>query len=209
MQLERTERMKLPLQITYRDIESSPAISEHITRHADKLDQFCDRIMSCRVAIEAPNRHTHHGGKRYHVRIDLKAPGVELVASHTPPDIMQSDLYLVIDEAFADMKRQLEDYVRMSRWEVKRHNGTPHARVAKIFRERGYGFLEAADGREIYFHQNSVLRNRWDQLEVGTEVRFAEEDGDKGPQASTVDVVGRPRKAPTLATDDVERPSYI
>jgi len=203
--------MKLPLQITFRDIEPSPAISEHIKRRAEKLDQFCDRIMSCRIAIEAPDRHTHRGTKQYHVRIDLKAPGVELVSSHTPPDILASDLYIVIDDAFDDMERQLEDYTRMARWDVKRHRGTPHARVAKIFRERGYGFIEAADGREIYFHQNSVLRGKWDQLELGMEVRFAEEDGDKGPQASTVDVVGRPRKAPTMATDDVEpeRPSFI
>lgn len=201
--------MKLPLQVTFRDIDSSPAISEHIRRRADKLDQFCDRIMSCRVAIEAPDRHTHRGTKQYHVRIDVKAPGVELVSSHTPPDILASDLYAVIDDAFADMERQLEDYNRMSRWDVKRHRGTPHARVAKIFRARGYGFLEATDGREIYFHRNSVLRGKFDQLEVGTEVRFAEEDGDKGPQASTVDIVGRPRKAPSMATDEADRPSYI
>lgn len=201
--------MKLPLQITYRDIHSSKAISEHIHRRADRLDQFCDRIMSCRIAIEAPDRHTHLGGKRYHVRIDLKAPGVELVSSHTPSDLMKLDIYAVIDEAFTDMERQVEEYARKARWEVKRHNGSAHARVAKIFRDRDYGFLETADGREIYFHAHSVLRNKWDQLEVGAEVRFAEEDGDKGPQASTVDVVGRSRRAPTMATDEVERPSYV
>ena len=196
--------MKLPLQVTFRDLDSSLAISEHIKRRAEKLDQFHDRIMSCRVAVEAPDRHTHRGTPRYHVRIDLKAPGVELVSTHT----LSSDLHAVIDEAFADMERQLEDYSRRSRWDVKRHSGTPHARVAKIFRDRGYGFLEARDGREIYFHQNSVLRGKWDQLEIGMEVRFAEEDGDKGPQASTVDLVGKPRRAPTMATDEVERPSF-
>lgn len=201
--------MNLPLQITYRDIRSSKAISEHIARRADKLDQFCDRIMSCRVAIEAPNRHTHHGAKRYYVRIDLKAPGVELVSNHTPPDLMKTDIYAVIDEAFDDMERQIDEYNQMSRWDVKRHGGTPHARVAKIFRDRNYGFLEATDGREIYFHAHSVLRGKWDHLELGTEVRFAEEDGDKGPQASTVDVVGRARRAPTMATNDADRPSFI
>lgn len=205
--------MKLPLQITYRDMESSAAIDDHIRRRAEKLNQFCDRIMSCRIAIDAPTQSNssggQHGGRRFHVRIDVKAPGVELVSSHTPPDVLKSDFYAVIDAAFADMERQIEDYARRSRWEVKRHRGTPHARVAKIFRERGYGFLEARDGREIYFHKNSVLRDKWDQLELGTEVRFAEEDGDKGPQASTVDIVGRPRRYPTIGTDEVERPSFV
>lgn len=201
--------MKLPLQITFRDIDSSPAIQEHVQRRADKLDTFCDRIMSCRVAIEAPDRHTHKNGKQYRVRIDLKAPGIELVSSHTPPDIAAGDLHAVIDDAFADMERQLEDYNRMARWDVKRHNGTPHGRIAKIFRDRGFGFIEAQDGREIYFHCHSVLKNKWEHLEIGMEVRFAEEDGDKGPQASSVDVVAGPRRAPSMATDEVERPSFV
>jgi cold shock CspA family protein len=45
------------------------------------------------------------------------------------------------------------------------------------------------DGREIYFHKNSVLDDKFKTLEVGTEVRFAESNGDKGPQASTVVVL--------------------
>jgi ribosomal subunit interface protein len=200
--------MKLPLQVTFRDINSSTAISEHVKRRADKLDQFCDRIMSCRVAIEAPDRHTHRGNKQYHVRIDVKAPGVELVSSRTPQDVLESNLHAIIDDSFDDMERQLEDYNRMSRWDVKRHQGTPHARVAKMFRDRGYGFLETTNGREIYFHQNSVLRGKWDQLEVGMEVRFAEEDGDKGPQASTVDLVGKGRRAVAAVSDEGERPSF-
>jgi ribosomal subunit interface protein len=204
--------MKLPLQITFRDLESSPAVAEHVRRRAEKLDQFCDRIMSCRVAIEAPKRHTHHG-RQYAVRIDLTAPNVELVSNHVPPEIATGDLHVVIDKVFDDMERQIEDYAQRSRWDVKRHGRTPHARVAKIFRDRGYGFLEAEDGREIYFHKNSVLKQRFDMLEIGTEVRFAEEDGDKGPQASTVDIVGKsggkPRKPPTMATDEADRPSSI
>lgn len=200
--------MKLPLQITFRDLDSSPALADAVRRRTERLDAICDRLISCRVAIEAPNRHTHHGPSQYHVRVDVKAPGIELVSSHTPPDV-KPDLYVLIDQAFDDMERQVEDWVRMARWDVKRHGRSPHARIAKIFRARGYGFLEAPDGREIYFHKNSVLRNKWDQLEVGMEVRFAEEDGDKGPQASTVDVVGKPRRHPTMATDDVERPSFI
>ncbi len=201
--------MKLPLQITFRDLESSPWITDHISRRAEKLDQFSDRIISCRVAVEAPDHHTHRGGKRCHVRIDLKAPGVELVSNLTPPELLKGDLHAVIDAAFADMERQLEDYTRRIRLDVKRHEPTPHARVAKIFWDRGFGFLETSDGREIYFHANSVLRGKWDQLEVGMEVRFAEEDGDKGPQASTVDVVGRARKLQPTAAEEGERPSFV
>jgi len=61
----------------------------------------------------------------------------------------------------------------------------------KLFSEEGYGFLETPDGREIYFHRNSVIGSDFDRLEIGTEVRFAEETGEQGPQASTVTIVGK------------------
>lgn len=194
--------MKLPLQITYRDIDSSPAISDHIRRHGEKLDTFCDRIMSCRVAIEASNRHTTRFQKTYRVRIDVKVPHKELVSIHTPEDASAGNLYLTIDAAFAKMARELENYNRMSRWDVKRHTAMPRGVVTKLFHDRGYGFLE--DGtREIYFHEHSVQRHKFKNLEVGTEVRFSEEEGDKGPQASFVEPIG-----PSVSRE-VERPSYV
>jgi cold shock CspA family protein len=51
--------------------------------------------------------------------------------------------------------------------------------------------LTTSDGREIYFHSKAVIDGRFDGLRVGTEVTFAEEAGEKGPQASTVKPVGR------------------
>jgi cold shock CspA family protein len=56
----------------------------------------------------------------------------------------------------------------------------------------GYGFLMTPDGRELYFHRHSVLHDDFERLAVGTEVRFEEEEGEKGPQASTVQVVNKP-----------------
>jgi cold shock CspA family protein len=69
---------------------------------------------------------------------------------------------------------------------MKVHEGSPHARVTKLFPEEGFGFLETPDGREIYFHENSVLDSGFSALEIGTEVQFVEELGDKSPQATTV-----------------------
>ncbi|MCK4467404.1 MAG: cold shock domain-containing protein, partial [Desulfobacterales bacterium] len=52
----------------------------------------------------------------------------------------------------------------------------------------GYGFLTTPDGREFYFHKNSVLDDKFKVLKVGMKVRFVEELGEKGAQASTVKV---------------------
>jgi cold shock CspA family protein len=65
--------------------------------------------------------------------------------------------------------------------------------VKQIFPGQGYGFLESADEREIYFNQASVLDDHFSRLRVGKRVRFAEEMGEEGPQASTVKII-HPRK---------------
>ncbi len=57
--------------------------------------------------------------------------------------------------------------------------------------EEDYGRIETPDERVIYFHRNSVLDNAFDKLEVGSEVRFVEEMGERGPQASTLTLVGK------------------
>jgi ribosomal subunit interface protein len=173
--------MKLPLQITVRNVSLSEVAKADIHKKVAKLDSFYDRIMSCRVVVEAPHRH-HHQGVLYNVRIDMTVPGGELVVKREPHE----DIYVAIRDAFDAVQRQLKDYVRRQRGDVKAHDTVAHARVDKLFPEEGFGFLETVDGREIYFHRNSVLRGSFDLLEVGTEVRFAEEEGEQGPQASTV-----------------------
>ena len=58
--------------------------------------------------------------------------------------------------------------------------------IAALHPERDHGFIASADGREIYFHRNSVEGDKFDDLKAGQEVRFAEAVGDKGPQATSV-----------------------
>lgn len=182
--------MAAPVQVTFRDIPHSDAVASHVERRAAKLETFFDRIVRCHVVVEAPHRR-HLRGKRYHVRIDLHVPGRELVVSRNLEE-MKEDLHAAVDDAFGDAERVLEDYARQLHGEVKKRVGPPHGVVMRIFPERGYGFLEADDdGHEVYFHKNSVLHNRFDKIEVGTRVRYAEEAGDKGPQASTVEIVGK------------------
>ena len=67
------------------------------------------------------------------------------------------------------------------------------ALLKSLLINEGYGFLKTPDGREVYFHRNSVLDGRFEDLTLGSEVRFVEEVGEKGPQASTVALVGTKR----------------
>jgi cold shock CspA family protein len=184
--------MKLPIQISFHNLERSESIENRILEEAAQLDEFCNRIMSCRVVVDVPHRH-HEFGNVYQVRLDIKVPGEEIAVMNEPPehDPHYKDFNVAIRDAFESAARKLEDYVRRQRQDVKHHDIPPHGRVSKVFPQGGYGFIETPEGREIYFHANSVLDTKFDDLAIGTEVTFAEELGDKGPQASTVRILGR------------------
>jgi cold shock CspA family protein len=99
------------------------------------------------------------------------------------------DAHAAVDRAFDDAERRLDDWEQKLRGYIKSHRAPPLARVTKIFGDRGFGFLENEDGEEIYFHRNSVLREAFAALSPGVLVRYFEEPGDDGPQASTVEIV--------------------
>jgi cold shock CspA family protein/ribosome-associated translation inhibitor RaiA len=173
--------MQRPLKITSRDFHLTPPFEAEIREKAAALDSYYERISGCEVTVGAPVEHHRKGGP-FEVRVRLTVPNRELVANRQ----IEEGLAAAIREAFNAIRRQLEDYVREQRGSVKAHEPTPHARVSKLFQDQGYGFLRTPDGREVYFHSNSVLHGGFDKMEVGTEVRFAEEEGAEGPQASTV-----------------------
>jgi ribosomal subunit interface protein len=111
--------MQLPLQITFRNLDRSEAIEAGIREHAEKLERYCDRITGCRVVVAAPHKH-HQQGNHYHVRIDVTAPGAELVANREPNEHhAYTDVYVAIRDAFDAIRRQLEDYERRGRRQAK------------------------------------------------------------------------------------------
>ncbi len=180
--------MRLPLQITYRDMLPSEAVDRVIRERAERLDQFCDRITSCRVVVESRHHHRRQG-TLYHIRIDLTAPGDEIVVSRESAlHKTHEDIYVAIRDAFDAARRRLEDYVRRHRRQLKAHEAAPRGRIVRLDAINDYGFIETPDGREIYFHRNSVVDARFDRLTEGDTVRFHEEAGEEGPQASTVHV---------------------
>src|SRR3990172_8454807 len=153
--------MKLPLQITFRNMNASEEMEANIRKKAEKLDRFYDQVMSCRIIVEAHHKH-HHKGNLYHVRIDLTVPDGEL-----------------------------EDYSRRRQQHVKSHQTPSHGLISQLHPEEDYGMIETPDGREIYFHRNSTLNTGFEKLALGTEVRFDEEEGGRAPQESTVKVIGK------------------
>jgi cold shock CspA family protein/ribosome-associated translation inhibitor RaiA len=183
--------MQLPLQVTFRNLEHSDALEALVREKAARLDTFADQIMGCRVVIELAGKHHEHGNF-YEVRIDLTVPDEEIAVTREPGEYREyRDLQVALRDAFDAARRRLEDNVRRRRGLVKAHGAPPHGRVSRLFPDGEYGFIETPDGREVYFHRHSVLNEGFGRLRVSTDVVFVEEEGTKGPQASTVRVVGR------------------
>jgi cold shock CspA family protein/ribosome-associated translation inhibitor RaiA len=187
--------MAVPVQVTFRDFDSSPAVLAHVERRAQKLETFCDHIHRCHVVVEAPQHGHHVHGPRFHCRIEMHVPGrKELIVTRIPAD-HREDVHAAVDDAFGDAERCLQEHMRVLQAPLGERHGSPHGVVTKIFPDRGYGFIECEGRagakrpevlREVYFHRNSVVNGRFEKIAIGTRVRFSEEDGDKGPQASTV-----------------------
>jgi ribosomal subunit interface protein len=183
--------MQTPVQITFRNVDRSEAVEDRVKQLADKLERYFQPIIGCRVMIEANHRH-HHKGNIYHVRIDLTVPGAELVVSKEPGDNhAHEDVFVAVRDAFRAITRKLEDYARKLRLDVKHHETPPHGRISEIQPVQGGGLIETSDGREIQFWSTSVVNHDFEKLSVGDEVRFVESDGEEGPVASTVHVVGK------------------
>jgi cold shock CspA family protein/ribosome-associated translation inhibitor RaiA len=186
--------MEVPLEITFRHVEKSDDIVRLIREKSAKLEKLCDSLISCRVAVENPHAH-QQTGKPFRVRINMRVPpGHDLVVRRESTEgFLHERLPVVITDAFEAAFRQLKKLMDKQQGQVKTHPEQEKiAFVYRLFPEEDYGFVRTQQGRELYFHRNSVLNNDFDRLEIGTGVRYVDEEGEEGPQATTVQIVNKP-----------------
>jgi len=180
------------VQIFFRGMDSSPSVESQIRRKAQGLQQLSDRMTACRVMLEAGHRHHRHG-KIYHVRVELAVPGGTIVVSREPgEDHAHEDLHVAVRDAFDAARRRLQDHMHRLDGHAKRHETASVGRIARVFAERDYAFLETPEGEEVYVSRNAVIAGSFDRLKVGDRVRYVIDptEGDKGPQASAVVALG-------------------
>jgi ribosome-associated translation inhibitor RaiA len=111
-------------------------LKEFVQKEAATLERFYNRISSCRVVVERPQRAK--SSKLYHVRIDLGLPNGELIVKHAPTlhgtlqdmkaeqsrretesVLTHKSPQRAIHEAFHEMRRRLQDYSRKQEGAVK------------------------------------------------------------------------------------------
>ncbi len=179
--------METPAEVTFKDIDHSDAIEARIRERVAKLEAMSPEIVRCQVWVRAP--HRRHKATEYIIDLSVQMPGATLhIDRHPGDDHAHTDIYVAIRDAFNAMERQLR------KWQDQ-HKGRPEAQAAPlqgtIVSMNGYtdsGQISTTDGREIYFHRNSVANNGYDDLNVGDTVELTVDvkDADEGPHASIV-----------------------
>jgi len=111
----------IPVNITFRHMDSSPAVETRVRELANHLGVFSDRIQSCRVVVDSPHRH-HHQGKVFNVKVQLGLPGEDVVVDmERPQRDGHEDVYVVLRDAFDAAKRQLQQRMSSLRGDERRH----------------------------------------------------------------------------------------
>jgi CspA family cold shock protein len=63
-------------------------------------------------------------------------------------------------------------------------------KIKKVVSDRGFGFIAAENGKEIFFHRSALPPGGYEALHEGTQVEFQVEEGNRGPRAVNMKVIG-------------------
>ncbi|MGI9404793.1 MAG: HPF/RaiA family ribosome-associated protein [Hyphomicrobiaceae bacterium] len=176
--------------ITFRGMETSPALKQRILERIERLEQFHPRITACKVAVNIPHRHQTQGNI-FEVTLVVLIPGHDIVVNRSSPDNQaHEDPYVVVRDAFDEAERQLEDIARKSSSHRTRQPGiAAQGRVDRLFRDDGFGFLSTLDDQDIYFNMDRLSGDCAAKLDIGTKVRFVIGDSDTGPYAHSISIL--------------------
>jgi cold shock CspA family protein len=181
--------MQTPLEIAFHNLQPSESLEADIRKRVAKLEKLYDRLVGCRVSIEALHKQ-HRTGNIYEVHIVLMVPGYDLAVSREPHKAKERyanpNVRTSVRDAFQAAERQLKAFKAKQRGETKPHDTLFQGQVAQLYPDKDHGFILTHTGTQLYFHRNSVMDNGFDQLRRGDPVHFVEKVGDTGPIASKV-----------------------
>lgn len=173
--------MRIEPRIQFLGMPRSEALETAARTRIARLERLAADIIACRVAIELDQRHARQG-RPVRVRIDLSLPGRELVVDR----VADEDAYVALRDAFDDMRRRLDALRRQRRGEIKHHAPERHGVVDRLDSDGGFGFIRSTEGEDFYFGRGNLAGLRFEQLAVGTPVRFIVEAASDGLQAHRV-----------------------
>jgi ribosome-associated translation inhibitor RaiA/cold shock CspA family protein len=180
-----------PLQIAFKELDTSEAMETLIRERVDKLERFHHKIIGCRVSVEAPHRKQGPGKPEMAIAVEIEVPGANTITvkATARPSEARDNPTTLINRAFDAAQRRLKKVSALQRGEVKQHDAEIQAgQVVRLYPSQGHGFIEVRGSPDLYFTRNAVSNDGFDELEVGSLVDLtpATGEGPMGPQASSV-----------------------
>jgi cold shock CspA family protein/ribosome-associated translation inhibitor RaiA len=168
----------MEVRIEGRHTQVAPDVQALIRQRLEELNTPHADILHARVTLVKHERH-QHGSDEVHMFVTLSGKALSVTRTG---DTLDDALY----QALQVMSRELHDFRSIRQGTVKTPGPRPRGRIARLFPERGYGFIETESHREVYFHANAVHGLPFERLAVGMTVELDVEAGHAGPQASRV-----------------------
>ena len=173
----------MDLEIQSRNVEMTPRWKTEIEARMEDLQRGHDDLTHGRVTL-TKNRHHRQQDHVAEALVVVTLPGRHTLTARKEDKTFEE----AIRSSFHAMTIELRKYrEKRGQTEVRLPPVPPHRGViSKLFPNEGYGFILREGGGEVYFHMNALQGLAFQQLEDGTDVVFAIEPGQKGPQATTV-----------------------
>jgi cold shock CspA family protein len=172
--------LPLDIHIEGRQVDILPDWRAKIEEELERLQKhYSGPILHARVEVLGTQHH-HLGAFEVHLVVNVPGDVITI--------IRQGEFVLpLLVEAFDALDRRLEEHSRVMQQKVKVHEEfARRGRILRLFPEGDYGFIETEDGLEVYFHANALKKGSFTALNPGSEVKFGQEEGEKGPQATWV-----------------------
>lgn len=190
--------MDVPIEISFKDIEKSEALEGLIREKIAKLEQFHSHVVSCRVVVFIPH-HRSVEPQPIAISVEVALPGSKMIVAKAEDnrESGRGGNAVLVSTVFDKVLRQIKDENRIMQGEVKAHaSAGTTGRIARLFPEQNYGFVEVVGSPDLYFTRNAVQDGDYDDLAVGdmVQVTIATDEGPMGPQASSVRTIGEEQR---------------
>jgi len=155
--------MQRPLQITFKGIDTSPALEVLIRQRVDHLETLYPRLTGCRVVVEIPYRASETAKVPIGVSVEADIPGRGPVIGKDEQDRREAkqDHTAALNNAFEAVERQLEKLADIQNDEVKPHDDTGQS-----------GMIVTVPGAELRFYRDRQVHRAIFHAQCGAWRRF-------------------------------------
>lgn len=187
--------MERPLQIAFKNMDSSKSLEGLIRGRVERLKRFHAHITGARVVVEVPHRSPESGKQPIGIAVEVDVPGQNPIVAKGKQDRreMKGDQSAIVNRVFEAVERQLGQSADIRNHEVKQHGSAGETGVVvRIFPDEDYGFVEVKGSPDLHFTRNAVAADGFGELKIGTVVHVtrAASEGPMGPQAVSIKLLG-------------------